>query len=107
MGSRLTKAVDCTVFSDCLVSLSTIGLCHKNKLNFCLSMCVAKDYSGWAILAIWNWVYWKWHFGRKISLGQMKIIYSEFCALEKQIPFSDTWLSNVFIIKNIYYYKTE
>ena len=37
----------------------------------------------------------------------MKIIYSEFCALEKQIPFSDTWLSNVFIIKNIYYYKTE
>lgn len=42
MGSRLTKAVDCTVFSYCLVSLSIIGLCHKNKLNFCLSMCVAK-----------------------------------------------------------------
>ena len=46
MGARLTKAVDCTVFSYYLVSLSTTELYQKNKLNFCLSVCVAKDYSG-------------------------------------------------------------
>ena len=32
MGASLTNAVDCTVFSSCLVSLSTIELCHKTNL---------------------------------------------------------------------------